>query len=445
EPDKIIAAKKSSPLIVGLGKGENFVASDIPALLSHTRDVIVMEDGEMAVVTRDGVKFTDFAGKPIQRTPRNISWSSAVAEKEGYKHFMLKEIHEQPRGLADTLRSRIVESMQEVNLDEVGLTAEEIQKIRRVVFVACGTSWHAALVGKFWMESVARIPSDVDLASEFRYRNPVVDDGALCIPISQSGETADTLAALEEAKKLGGRSLAICNVVESSIARKSDHVLYTHAGPEIGVASTKAFTTQLASLAMLALFLAQKRGTIGKKEIQEKLHALVELPRLVEEALAQDAKISKIAAAFMHARDFLYLGRGVSFPIALEGALKLKEISYVHAEGYAGGEIKHGPIALIDENMPVLALATGGPTYAKMFSNIEEVLARGAKVIAVVTKGDERLKKHAAALIEIPQTDDFVRPVVETIPLQLFAYHLADHRGTDVDQPRNLAKSVTVE
>jgi glucosamine--fructose-6-phosphate aminotransferase (isomerizing) len=368
-----------------------------------------------------------------------------VAEKGGFKHFMLKEIHEQPGVLADTMRGRIVESTQEVNLDELGLTDADVKKVERAVFVACGTSWHAAMVGKFWMEALARIPTEVDLSSEFRYRNPVVDGKVLCVPISQSGETADTLAALEEAKKLGTRVLAVCNVVDSSIARKAHHVLYTHAGPEIGVASTKAFTTQLVSLAMVAIYFAQKRGTISKDEIRKKLHNLISLPRLVEEALAEDQKISEIASAFMQATDFLYLGRGMSHPIALEGALKLKEISYVHAEGYAGGEIKHGPIALIDEKMPVVALATGGANYAKMASNIEEVCARGGRVIAVVSKGDRRLEKQAAALIEIPEVDDFIRPVVEVVPLQLLAYYMADRRGSDVDQPRNLAKSVTVE
>ncbi len=443
EPDKIIAVKNASPLILGIGKGENFVASDIPALLSHTRDIVVLEDGEMAVITRDAYRLVDFKGRSIDRLPKHITWSNIMAEKEGFKHFMLKEIFEQPRAVTDTLRGRILEATGEIILDDVKLPP--MAEIRRIVLVACGTSWHAALVAKFWMESLAGIPVEVDVASEFRYRKPVLDKGVLLILISQSGETADTLAAQEEAKRRGAYTLAVCNVVDSSIARKSDGVLYTHAGPEIGVASTKAFTTQLCVLAMLALHLARERKAMGADECKKYIHALLMLPSFIEQTLKTNEATQKIASDFLHAAHFLYLGRGSSYPIALEGALKLKEISYVHAEGYAGGEMKHGPIALIDEDMPVLSLVSGGPTYTKMMSNIQEVRAREGKVIAVITKGDQEAAKLATLTIEIPPIDDFIRPIVEVIPLQLLAYHFADKRGNDVDQPRNLAKSVTVE
>ncbi len=445
EPDKIVAAKNASPLILGIGEGENFIASDIPALLKHTRNVVVLDDGEMAIVTRDSWKVTDFEGNERVRQPRKITWSRVMAEKEGYKHFMLKEIFEQPRALTDTLRSRVIESRNEIVLDEISYSQEQIEQIQRVMIVACGTSYHAALVGKHWFEDFSGLPVEVDLASEFRYRKPIVNDHTLLITISQSGETADTLAALEEAKRLGAQDLSICNVIESSIARKSTNVLYTHAGPEIGVASTKAFTTQLAALAMLALYFAKRRNFLNDESLQTQIHALIELPSSIERALDSNEEVEKLAQEFMNARDFLYLGRGPSFPVALEGALKLKEISYIHAEGYAGGEIKHGPIALIDEKMPVVALATGGVTYSKMLSNIEEVSARGAKVIALVKEGDELLKNVAHRTIEMPEVPEIIRPIVETIPMQLLAYHVADKRGTDVDQPRNLAKSVTVE
>ncbi len=445
EPDKIIAAKNSSPLIIGIGKGENFLASDIPALLRHTREVLPLEDGELVVLTKESWRVTDFSGNPKKKSPRQITWSRVMAEKEGYKHFMLKEIFEQPRVLTDTLRGRVLETSEEVVLDDIALTSKELSKISRAIFVACGTSWHAALVGKFWLEGLAKIPCEVDLASEFRYRQPVIDSSVLMIAISQSGETADTLAAIDEAKRGEARVLSICNVIDSSIARKSNDVLYTHAGPEIGVASTKAFTTQLAALAMIALHVGQEKGQISKEQLRKSLHALIQLPKKVEEALATDSKTQDIANRYFQSRDFLFLGRGSSFPIALEGALKLKEISYIHAEGYAGGEIKHGPIALIDEEMPVVALATGGRTYPKMMSNIEEVRARGGQVIALVQKGDTAIEKLATEVIELPELDDFTRPIVEVVPLQLLAYHIADRRGTDVDQPRNLAKSVTVE
>jgi len=445
EPDKMIAAKNSSPLILGIGKGENFFASDIPALLQHTRDVIILDDGDMAIMTKNGYEITDFEGNPIDRAQKHVNWSRVAAEKEGYKHFMLKEIHEQPRALTDTLRSRVSEIEGEIRLDELNLDQLEVGKIEKITIVACGTSWHAALVGKYWLEDLAKIPVEVDLSSEFRYRNPIVKSQTLLIPISQSGETADTLAALEEGKKRGAHVLSICNVIDSSIARKSHHVMYTHAGPEIGVASTKAFTTQLASLLMFALFLGKKRKTISPEVFKKHLHSLITLPSKVEQTLKVDPVVSNLINPFLKARDLLYLGRGLSYPIAMEGALKMKEISYVHAEGYPGGEIKHGPIALIDEAMPVVCLDSGGPWYGKMASNIEEVVARGAKVIAVVTQGDDRLKKVATSIIEIPEVEDLVRPIVETVPLQFLAYYFAERLGKDVDQPRNLAKSVTVE
>jgi glucosamine--fructose-6-phosphate aminotransferase (isomerizing) len=443
DPGKMIVVKNASPLIIGLGKGENFVASDIPALLSHTRDVIILDDGEMAVVEKDRVRVTDFSGKTVSRQPKHITWSRMMAEKEGYKHFMLKEIYEQPRAIADTLRGRILEPALDVVLDDVQLPP--VEKISRVVLIACGTSWHAALVAKFWIESLSRIPVEVDVASEFRYRNPVIDSTVIFVPISQSGETIDTLAALDEAKRNGAYILSVCNVIDSAIARKSDGVLYTHAGPEIGVASTKAFTTQLCVLALLALYLAKARNTIRREDLKSRLHELLMLPNLVEAALKSDDVTQRVANEFLGVEHFLYLGRGSSYPIALEGALKLKEISYIHAEAYTGGEMKHGPIALIDDAMPIVALASGGPVQAKMLSNVEEVRARGGQVIAVAQKGDLEVTRLARMVIDIPSVADFIRPIIEVIPLQLLAYHFADRRGNDVDQPRNLAKSVTVE
>jgi len=445
EPGKIIAAKNASPLILGIGEGENFVASDIPALLSHTRNVIILDDGEMAVLEKNSFEVMDLNGKVIKRKPKKITWSRVVAEKEGYKHFMLKEIHEQPRSLTDILRGRVNEVHPEIILDDIDLGKEHAKNIDRVVMVACGTSWHAALVGKFWIEELARIPTEVDYASEYRYRNPVVDQKVLFVPISQSGETADTLAAMETAKQAGARILSICNVIDSSIARKSDDVFYTHAGPEIGVASTKAFTTQLAGLLMLALHLGKLKGAVSDESFSSGLHALLQLPSLVEATIHSSQVAEAIAMDYSHVRDFLYLGRGSSYPIALEGALKLKEISYIHAEGYAGGEMKHGPIALIDENLPIVALMSGGASYAKILSNVQEAKARGGKILGVITKGDEKAKEVCDNCIEIPECDDLIRPILEVIPLQLLAYYIADHLGTDGDQPRNLAKSVTVE
>jgi glutamine---fructose-6-phosphate transaminase (isomerizing) len=445
EPDKLIAAKFGSPLVVGKGQGEFFVASDIPAMLSHTREMIFLEDGELVVFTQESMQVSTIAGEPLVKQVKTITWSPTMAEKGGYKHFMLKEIYEQPRAIADTLAGRLREEEGDVALDSLELSDDELCGIEKIFIIACGTSWHAGLVGKFYLEKLARIPVEVDIASEFRYRNPIVNGKTLTVLISQSGETADTLAGLREARGKGGRTLCICNVVDSSIARESDGVIYTHAGPEIGVASTKAFTTQLVALYLLALKLGRVRGTLDQKDCRELIGALVTLPRKIEEALQFDVTIENIAKTFMNARDFLYLGRGNQYPIALEGALKLKEISYIHAEGYPAGEMKHGPIALIDEQLPVVVLVPRNDTYEKVVSNMEEVRARGGQVIGVATQGEKGLRDTCDALIELPETTDDLMPVLTSIPMQLLAYHIAVCKGTDVDQPRNLAKSVTVE
>ncbi|PNU20275.1 glutamine--fructose-6-phosphate transaminase (isomerizing) [Geothermobacter hydrogeniphilus] len=445
EPDKLIAAKLGSPLVVGQGQGEYFVASDIPAMLSHTREMVFLEDGELVVFNRLSMQVSTLAGTPLQKTPKTITWSPMMAEKGGYRHFMLKEIYEQPRAVADTIAGRLKDEEGDVHLESLGLDDKELQSLKKVFIIACGTSWHAALVGKFYIEKLARIPVEVDIASEFRYRDPIVDEETLTLLISQSGETADTLAGLREAKGKGGRTVCICNVVDSSIARESDGVIYTHAGPEIGVASTKAFTTQLIGLYLFALRLGRVRGQLSAEECRRRVAELVSLPRKLETALELDVPIENIAKAFAHARDFLYLGRGNQYPIALEGALKLKEISYIHAEGYPAGEMKHGPIALIDENLPVVVLVPHNETYEKVISNMEEVRARGGRVIAVATRAETGLRDKCDALIELPETSDELMPILTSVPLQLLAYHVAVIKGTDVDQPRNLAKSVTVE
>ena len=446
EPNLLIAAKVGSPLVVGLGEGEYFVASDIPAILSHTRQMIFLEDGEMVVFSEAGMEMSRLDGTPAQRAAKTITWSPAMAEKGGYRHFMLKEIYEQPRSIADTLAGRVVDDQSDVFLDGLRLEDDDVQSLDRLYIVACGTSWHSALVGKFLIEKLARIPVEIDIASEFRYRDPLVTPHTLTILISQSGETADTLAALREAKGKGGRTLALCNVVESSIAREADGVLYTHAGPEIGVASTKAFTTQLVALILLAVRLGRARGTLSAGAASALLLDLVQLPRKIEETLEMNSDIEKVAHTFMNARDFLYLGRGNQYPIALEGALKLKEISYIHAEGYPAGEMKHGPIALIDEQLPVVVIAPKNETFEKVVSNLEEVRARGGKVIVVTTAdGVAELCGKAEATLTVPTICDDLMPVLTSIPLQLLAYHIAVLKGTDVDQPRNLAKSVTVE
>jgi glucosamine--fructose-6-phosphate aminotransferase (isomerizing) len=445
EPRMVVAARKESPLILGLGEGEYFLASDIPAILPYTRRVIFLEDHDF-VVLRDGeFLLLNQAGERIQRPEHTITWSPAMAEKAGYKHFMQKEIFEQPRALIDTFRGRIDPDLGEVMLQEITLSDAAIQDIRKIYLVACGTSFHAAMVGKTLIENLCRIPVEVELGSEFRYRDPLVDRHTLLIPISQSGETADTRAGLTAGKALGAKSLAIVNAVGSSIARDADAVLYTHAGPEIGVASTKAFTTQLVALYLIALFLAQKLGRLNRDEARRRLAELLKLPTWVQETLDQDAEIRETGRRYMNAHNFLYLGRGIHYPIALEGALKLKEISYIHAEGYAAGEMKHGPIALIDENMPVLVLASRSPVLEKVQGNIEEVAARGGRLIAVTEIDNTQVRDRVESVITVPSVPLELSPIVLVTPLQLLAYHIADLRGTDVDQPRNLAKSVTVE
>ena len=444
EPDTLIAAKLGSPMVVGLGKEEFLVASDIPAILAHTREMVFMDDGEMVVFRNGEAGFSTILGTPLEKKARHIDWSPLMAEKGGYKHFMIKEIYEQPRAVRDTIAGRLMESDGDVYLEDMAFSDRKLASVKRMIIVACGTSWHAALVGKFYIEGHCRIPVEVDIASEFRYRNPVISDKTLVMVISQSGETADTLAALREAKSRGAMVMAICNVLDSSIAREAGNVVYTHAGPEIGVASTKAFVTQLTALYLFTIRLGHANCTIDAATGKRMISALKKIPTLLEEVLKLNDITEKIAKKYMNARDFLYLGRGKNFPIALEGALKLKEISYIHAEGYPAGEMKHGPIALIDEDVPVVMLVPKNSAYEKTLSNMEEVIARGGRVIALCSN-DDKIANKAEDIIPVPSLDEDLDPLLLSVPLQLLAYHIAVLKGTDVDQPRNLAKSVTVE
>jgi glucosamine--fructose-6-phosphate aminotransferase (isomerizing) len=446
-PDRIVIAKNGgNPIIIGQGQGENYIASDIPTILPYTRQVLVLRDQEIGVVRRDSIEVSSFEGVRIEREFRLIQWDPVQAEKGGYDRFMQKEIHEQPRAISDTIGTRVHDDDGRIDLDGIRLDPAFVRELAGVTLVGCGTAWHASLLGRSMIERIARIPCDVDLASEFRYRDPLIGSRHLLIPVSQSGETADTLAALREGMARGATSLAVCNVHESSIAREARHVLYTHAGPEIGVASTKAFTTQVVALYLIALQLGVLRGAIGPEQVRAAAHELRRLPRLVDETLGCWTAVEAIARKHMHASDFLFLGRGYGFPVALEGALKLKEISYIHAEGYASGEMKHGPIALIAEGVPVVIVANQASTYAKIISNAEEVRARGGAVIAVVDAANREAEHYADDVVRVPQTEsEPLGAVLATVPLQILAYHVATLKGTDVDQPRNLAKSVTVE
>lgn len=447
DPHRIVCTKNASPMVLGLSEGQNFIASDVPAVLEHTRDIVYMEEGDLAVVTASSVDVYTRQGQKVNRPTRRIDWTPMMAEKGGHKHFMHKEIFEQPRAVADTVRGRMLLTEGDVHFEGWNLTPEKVRSLSKITILACGTSWHSGVAGKHMIETLARLPVEVELASEFRYRDPIVESSHLAIAISQSGETADTLAAFKEAKARGATAMAICNVIGSAMTREAEFSVMTNAGPEIGVASTKAFTTQLVALYLLAVKLGRMRGTLSVQSAQEHLTHLTQIPKMIEDVLKCEPAVKRVAREFMNAQDFLFLGRGPMHPVALEGALKLKEISYIHAEGYAGGEMKHGPIALIDEKMPVVVIAPKQPhvAYEKIIGNIEEVRARGGQVIAVIDEDDAQVGGLANHVIRIPAACALLAPVIATIPLQLLAYHVAEMRGNDVDQPRNLAKSVTVE
>lgn len=445
EPQKLVVAKVASPLVLGIGEGETLCASDIPALLDHTREVVFLEDREIAELTPSGLRIETLDGEVVERASRRIDWSPVMAEKGGYKHFMLKEICEQPRAIADTLMGRIEIETAWVVASEVDLPVEVAQRINRVYFLACGTSFHASLAGRYWVEQLAGVAATAELGSEVRYRDPVFTPNDLVVAVSQSGETADTLAAVQTAKESGAHVLSVANVLDSAIPRTSDGTLYTYAGPEIGVASTKAYTTQLVGLLLLAIHLGRSRGHLPKERAKEALQRLLEVPELIDQSLTKRSKVLKVARRLQHKKHMLYLGRGLGYQTAMEGALKLKEISYVHAEAYAAGEMKHGPIALIDEEMPVVVVMPRNRHFEKTLSNVQEVEARDGQIIAVCDEGDDEVRDLADYVLEVPAADELVQPILNVVPLQLLAYYIADLKGTDVDQPRNLAKTVTVE